>query len=400
MRAVEHPIRSTESVGLEVEMFPMWDDGRRLRISESAAYLCDLEELDGPDPSFRIPSGKITFEPGGQIELSAEPSVSISKSIDAQITAWQTIDELMPGRSVFTGLDLWNDVASVPLQLQAPRYSAMHRYFARQWSVGRSMMRHSCSVQINLDGGGPRMSQRVRVAEHLAPAIIASFSTSPAGQSASGRGRVWQQLDPSRTGFLPADADLSEAVYQKAMSAGVLVVRHEGEWHPGPDGLTFCEWDQNGHSPWGRPSDDDLRYHLSTLFTEVRPRNGTLEIRTPDAVPLRYLSALVTLVASIVYSDSAGAELLEVVPRNDLSALSVEAAEKGTEEPRVAEIARRTWRLALHAAQTNPGVDPSHLAEAAEFVERVVERKSSLSLELRQAMGIDADKALDWASAT
>ncbi len=75
-------------------------------------------------------------------------------------------------------------------------------------------------------------------------------------------------------------------------AANVLLVRRTSTaWEPGWPGWTFGDWLWHGHPRHGRPSVDDLRYHLTTLFLEVRPR-GFLELRAIDALPARWRCSL------------------------------------------------------------------------------------------------------------
>ena len=43
----------------------------------------------------------------------------------------------------------------VPRVLDAPRYRAMEEYFDSRWPAGRTMMRNTASIQVNLDAGRP-----------------------------------------------------------------------------------------------------------------------------------------------------------------------------------------------------------------------------------------------------
>ena len=131
----------------------MASSGRRLRIDDMVGDRLGWDRLRGPDPSYRLEGATLTFEPGGQIEVSTDPVPSISGAIDLALTSLEKVAAAIPGRAVFAGLDLWNGVSTVPLQLRAPRYTAMDTYFGGLSSVGRVMMRHTCAVQLNLDGG-------------------------------------------------------------------------------------------------------------------------------------------------------------------------------------------------------------------------------------------------------
>ncbi len=396
--AVVEPAVSGYSVGLEIEAFPMGLSGDRLSIGDVAARLGWPQESSG-DPHITVGTAGVGFEPGGQIEVSTPPSASISESIDAQIRAWEAVSDLVSSRLVFVGLDLWNRAERVPLQLAAPRYPAMGRYFASRSRWGQVMMKHTASVQINLDGGGTQLAGRVAVAQALAPFITASFSASPGPTAHSDRARVWQRLDPTRTGFLDLSDGVACAMWSKAMRADVLVVRRPDGWHPGRPGFSYANWLERGHSVWGQPESDDLRYHLTTLFPEVRPRHGTLEIRSPDSLPLRWLPALVVLVAAAVYDDAAGPEIGELVSRHPLPRLWWRAAVDGLDDTTIASVARQVWLRALEAARAmTPAIDTPHLDTAEAFVERFVLTSLAPAAELRASLARGAVHGLDWAS--
>lgn len=397
--AVLRPEKTGMTVGLEVEAFPMGSTGERLLVDQTAGRLTRglTPRDDGIDPHLTAEGAAVTFEPGGQLEVATRPA-TISGAIDAQLRAWKRLDELLGARLVFTGVDLWNDVYSVPLQLRAPRYRAMDGFFSIGSGWGRLMMRHTASVQINLDGGDRWFGHRVRVAQALAPFITASFAASPVWSVPSGRALVWQSIDHTRTGFLDFSDDPAKGVWEKARAANVLLFCHRGTWERGAPGYTLETWIRHGHPRWGRPDPDDVRYHLTTLFPEVRPRHGTLEIRTPDSLPLRFLPALVALVSGAVYDRSAGHEILELTAGNDLTDLWRRAARWGLQDPALAGPASRVWNIALEAARSSTlRISTVHRDDAAEYVERYVHAARCPSDVLLETLARDPREALVWA---
>jgi gamma-glutamylcysteine synthetase len=81
-------------------------------------------------------------------------------------------------------------------------------------------------------------------------------------------------------------------------------VRHGDDLVPMPERLTFGAWIRDGHA-LGRPTADDLDYHLTTLFPPVRPR-GFLELRFLDAVPDPWWRVAVAVTTALVQDRSAG----------------------------------------------------------------------------------------------
>ncbi|WP_097257123.1 MULTISPECIES: ergothioneine biosynthesis glutamate--cysteine ligase EgtA [unclassified Streptomyces] len=234
----------------------------------------------------------VTTEPGGQLELSSPPSPSLDDCITVVDSDLALVRGVLKGHGLVLtghGHDLWRAPRRV---LTEPRYAAMETYFDRFGSAGRSMMCSTASVQVCVDSGddtdGPHGYRfRWRLAHLLGPVLVAAFANSPlAGGRPTGwkstRQRVWASLDPARTLAPAPAADPRTAWASYALDAPVLCVRADGTDWTAPAGLTFRDW-LRGRGP--RPAtEDDLRYHLTTLFPPVRPR-GHLELRMIDAQP-------------------------------------------------------------------------------------------------------------------
>ncbi|MFK4226753.1 ergothioneine biosynthesis glutamate--cysteine ligase EgtA [Streptomyces sp. NPDC019890] len=249
----------------------------------------------------------LTFEPGGQLELSSPPAASLMECIDstaADLDAVRTA--LRPAGLTLSGLGLdpWHPPRRL---LHEPRYDAMEAYFDRTGPSGRAMMCTSASIQVCLDAGeaepGPLgYGRRWQLAHLLGAVLMAAFANSPARQGShtgwrSTRQAVWTALDAVRPLSPPLGEEPRAAWTTHALDAPVMCIRTpEGPWTL-PDGLTFREWLR--HRAPRPPTRDDLDYHLTTLFPPVRPR-GHLELRMIDAqsgedgwlVPLAVTTAL------------------------------------------------------------------------------------------------------------
>src|SRR5438874_13080078 len=96
----------------------------------------------------------------------------------------------------------------------------MQAHFDAIGPSGRRMMRQTAALQVCVDTGRGRIAwERWRLANLAGPALSAAFANSPIIQGEmtgckSARSRIWQNVDPSRTGFagLHIGAD-SEAAY-------------------------------------------------------------------------------------------------------------------------------------------------------------------------------------------
>jgi glutamate--cysteine ligase len=155
----------------------------------------------------------------------------------------------------------------------------------------------------------------------------------------------------------------------------VLCVRREpgSSWRADP-GLTFRRWIRRREP--GRPTRDDLDYHLTTLFPPVRPR-GYLELRMVDAqpddgwvVPLAVASAL--LDSPAIADDVLAATEAVWAPSGGAGPWLV-AAREGLADRELAAAARACFALAA-GSLARLGVAPSIRAAVADFAERYVHR--------------------------
>jgi glutamate--cysteine ligase len=417
-------------VGLEAETFPVrvLADGTPAGrvLLDDLVQLLDLQAKAGgtlglPDPASatlapRYPlagGGSLTFEPGGQLEHSTTTHPCAAAAL-AELDL--VGDELVPALQrhgvllAAAGSDVWLPDGEVPQQLRAPRYPAMAAYFELRGPYGAAMMRRSCALQINLDLGGPAtVAERWLVANLVAPLATATFAASPGPGAVSTRALAWQRLDPTRTGFPRrlvdgSSADPVEQLADAALAADVLLLRCRAPapWEPGRPGWSFADWLRDGHPRHGPPTDDDLRYHLSTLFFEVRPR-GFMELRAIDALPARLRPVPVVLLAGLLedpLARAAARELLEP-QRGALPALARRAATGGLADPTLAALAAALWPLACEGARRLGGyLESRHVALAEEFLERLTLRRRCPADELRAALARGPAAALAWASGT
>ncbi len=420
--------RSPGRIGLEVERFPIRSRaaGRpegRVRIDGGTPdSLSVLDGLAGEAigvrgevggiPSYPVPGGgRLTFEPGGVLEHATAVHDTAAGALDEVERLGPVLATAFDDEGVLlasAGTDPWHDVADVPLQLDCFRYPAMAEYFDRRGPQGRIIMRHTCSVQVNLDLGlESERTERWTLANLLAPLLTATFASSPAGDDVCARARAWQALDLTRTGFPRRllDGSTDDPVAQladAALEADVLLVRTGPDSaEPGVPGWSFGDWLAHGHPERGRPTAADLDYHLSTVFHEVRPR-GMLELRCVDAVPQRWRDVPVTLVAGAIEDRGARSRLLELLAprRGDLLALWHHAAGRGVDDPSFCALAVEAWSYAMEGAGRLPAgyLPDGALAVAEEYLERFALRGRCPADELRDELHADRAAALAWAA--
>lgn len=314
------PTRNTDRnatpghIGLEIELIPVYVGAWPPRPVPAA----ELTQMLFSDRELSV-DGRLTFEPGGQVELSPPPAPTVS----AALTQAQSLLGRLRGccdpqgvALVRTGTNPWHSCDELGLQTDRPRYRAMQAHFDGIGSSGRRMMRQTAALQICLDWApGEVGRERWRLANLAGPALTAAFGNSPVLEGSvtgyrSTRSAIWQKTDATRTGFdgPQVGGDLATAYTVFALGAEAMPLpREEGEELPFR--LPFGDWVERDGA---RPDSDDLAHHLTTLFPPVRP-HGYIEVRYLDALPERWMPVPVCLLAALLYDRQACWQALEAL---------------------------------------------------------------------------------------
>ncbi|GMU79002.1 MAG: glutamate--cysteine ligase EgtA [Acidimicrobiia bacterium] len=320
-------------------------------------------------------ASRVSFEPGGQVELSSEalPGLLAIPSLRADAAALGAALHREGVGMVAIGLEPGTRRARF---LRSPRYDAMEAFFDAASDAGRTMMRSTAALQVNLDlGPTSEVEARWSLVHAVGPVLAATFAHSPfAGGRPSGwrstRLAVWKHVDPGRTAPVANGVRGPEAWAAYALAADVMLVRHRRDEHlPVPPGLSFAEWIARGH-PAGWPDVDDLDYHLTTLFPPVRPR-GWYELRMIDALGARWWP-VAAAVATVLLDDpdAAACARRATAPVRDRWD---DAARHGLAHPDLAAAAQHCFRAA-RSALGRRGADPATIDATGEFEDRFVRR--------------------------
>jgi glutamate--cysteine ligase len=418
-----------DRIGLEQEQFAVkvgagGQPAGRIRLHGTNGALATLDRLASGVNSpwqrqvsasglgeYRLANGgRITFEPGAQVEHSSAVHPNLVAALDDLNQVSDRLNQAFRSRGAVlaaSGIDLWHDIEDAPQQLRAGRYISMADYFDQRSQWGRVMMRHSASLQINLDHGPDGVWQeRWRLANLMAPFVLATFAVSPGPLGVSTRALAWQGLDPTRTGFpalLVADNDDSplDVWAEAALDADVMMFRlADGSYATGTPGWSFRDWIEQGHAEHGWPTIEDLDYHLTTLFFEVRPR-GFLELRSCESLPARWLPAPVLLITSLLYEDQARSNALALLDscQSRLPELWRQAARAGIRAPEIGPLADRLWGIALAGAARLPSelTGNQAIVVARTFLERFTFAGRMPADELNELMD-DPRRTLAWAT--
>ena len=355
-------------VGVELEWLVC--DGRDPALPvDQRRVAAALARLDEPGA---LPGrGRLTTEPGGQVELSSAPASGLGGCVAAARSDLTAVRQaIAPAGLSLAGHGL--DPLRPPRRvLNLPRYVAMEEFFDRSGPWGRVMMCSTASVQVCVDAGqeqgGPSgFRWRWHLLHLLSPVLVASFANSPFqdGRPAgwkSTRQAVWSRLDPSRTrapadgepgapdrgtGW-PEDTDPRSAWVSYVLDAQVMLLRDpvSRRW-TAPSGLTFRDWVRGAIGP--PPTADDLTYHMSTLFPPVRPR-GHLELRVIDAQPGDGW-IVPTAVVSALLDDPVAAQAamaaVEPLQEGRPGELLLRAARHGQDDPQLGAASRECFAAA------------------------------------------------------
>lgn len=365
------PVRSANprAIGLELELIPVFKATRTRALAKKGTPASTVEvlsllgqregwkeEANGDDPpAWTLPDGaRISFEPGGQMEISTAPKPTASEVIDSTQRLVKALREAMATSGIellARGVDPFNPIDSVPLQLHRERYAGMTRYFDSIGPSGVQMMRQTAALQMNLERGEDPNS-RWRLLNSLAPIVVALFANSRqyAGKAtawASYRAHLWRTLDPSRTGIIYDETSSAERYLRFALDAAAMRGRGSEyralrEWIRSP--ATIQEW-------LGEPGfqQDDWLFHLSTLFPEVRPKEF-FELRSADTIDPDALAAPVVFVTSLVYDEESARKAAELIGAPSEKLLE-RAGRLGMTDPEIRKKVSKLVMLALEGAR-------------------------------------------------
>ena len=258
----------------------------------------------------------VSLEPGGALELSGAPLETIHETCDEVNTHLREVKDIADAIGVgFIGLGaapIWSH-EDMPLMPKG-RYALMNDYMEKVGTMGRSMMRRTCTVQVNLDFASETdMVQKLRVALALQPVATALFANSPFFEGKpnglkSWRSHIWRHLDDARTGMLPfvfEDGMGFERYVEYALDVPMYFVYRDGRYINAL-GMSFRDFLQGKLPalPGEIPTLSDWADHLTTAFPEARIKKY-MEMRGADGGPWRRLCALPAFWVGLMYDQSA-----------------------------------------------------------------------------------------------
>jgi gamma-glutamylcysteine synthetase len=218
----------------------------------------------------------VTFEPGGQLELSLPVDRSATDAASSLVDAVASVRRAVARDGIELLDEALDTRPAAPRRLRSPRYDAMERHFDSIGPAGRVMMRRTASTQVCLDWWpGAEGWEQYRALLLSGPWIAAAYarSTGPGSRLAT-----WLEVDPARTAFdgRLLEGDPAEAYARFAAGAARFAEPHD-----------------------------------TTLFPPVRPRGHYLEVRYLDAQPMDRVEQAIETIATIAYDPEVRGRVLD-----------------------------------------------------------------------------------------
>jgi glutamate--cysteine ligase len=274
----------------------------------------DWQELREADQLIGLTKdgANISLEPGGALELSGAPLETIHETCDEVNVHLKEVKDIADEIGVgFIGLGAaptWMH-EEMPLMPKG-RYKLMDAYMGKVGTMGRTMMRRTSTVQVNLDYSSEAdMIQKLRVGIALQPVAVALFANSPFFEGKpnghkSWRSRVWRDTDNARAGMIPFvfDDDFGfERWVEYALDVPMYFVYRDGKYIDAL-GQSFRDFldGKLPALPGEKPTLSDWADHLTTAFPEARIKKY-IEMRGADGGPWRRLCALPAFWVGLCY---------------------------------------------------------------------------------------------------
>lgn len=322
-------------VGIEIERMGMWPDGKALHYRRQVAadgtqrpgaedllkalhekYGWPLVENEKGQPlGMKSPYGKVSLEPGSQLELSSDPHPDLRRArieirkFEAQVEEiTQTWGMKWPGIGV-NPTQTVSDIDVIP----SARYHIMTEYLPKRGKLATSMMRLATSIQVNLDYTSEAEGiAMLRAGLAGAPLSYALFGNSPFSEGnttnvLSFRNLIWRDTDPDRTGLLPQafDPDFNFDTYADLVWHRPLMFAQDGSGNYIPGNGKSLADIAAGKLPGATITDDNQMNAIREMFFETRLKPGYVEVRCLDALMPAQRYAAVAFWMGILYDRTA-----------------------------------------------------------------------------------------------
>ena len=336
LQEISDYIRAGESddknLGLEIEHFIVNDEGVQIGFHEISELIDKVGRELGAEIIYidHFPVGYYTgeystsLEPSCQFEISINPYSDL-ETIESIYKEFRSIwDPIFAERGYH--FETKGNLPLVEKQVITPddiplspkrRYKYMDEYFKESGRYGKYMMRASASAQVSIDYKSEEdMIRKLTILQKISPIfMIIMENKSEEDSTLPGEDKMhlfrtqeWDDLDPSRTGFVPHSFD-SDFGYDKMADVisdtPLILLTDEGETidvgHQTARELIDSQvlyWDEIGEERRKKL----IEHFMSMGFFHFRVKKY-IEIRVADSVPILKALGYVALIKGLIYSE-------------------------------------------------------------------------------------------------
>ncbi|QNO14054.1 glutamate--cysteine ligase [Alkalicella caledoniensis] len=266
-----------------------------------------ISQQDGYPLGLEKDGSTITFEPGGQVEISIKPFEKIAE-VDA---AYRRIiddiySQMLPNQIlVSVGYHPKTEIATLPI-LPKKRYEMMFEYFKNHGAKSHNMMKGTAATQVSIDYCDEAdFVKKYKVAHFLAPVLASLFDSTPIFEGKiydkeNPRVAIWEETDPVRSKLVPGAISKTfdfRSYAEYLLDVPPILVNKDGvDIYTGEATLRelLHRYDF---------SEKELEHIQSMVFPDVRLKKF-IEIRMADALPYPYGLAVVAMIKGIFYTPS------------------------------------------------------------------------------------------------
>ncbi len=332
---------SDRKVGIEIERIAMWPSLKSFSYSdgEKPGATTLLKKLskqhiwpiitnnDGSPLGLTSTHGKVSLEPGSQVELSTDPLkdlFQVQKEVDLFEAKVSAITDEWGLMWLTLGTDPLHAVKDIEL-IPSVRYQIMTDYFEQRSRLGTSMMRRTASVQINLDYTSEKEAiEMLRASLLTSPVSYALFGNSPfidgkMSGYCSYRNQIWLETDPKRTGMFSEafSKDFNfERLAEYLWKEPLMFVQNRKKQYVPANGMNLHDIEEGKID--GVLLDDTNQWNaIRQLFTDSRVKPGYVEIRSLDNLCPKDRYASTAFWMGLLYSEDARKLCMELLGKYD-----------------------------------------------------------------------------------
>jgi glutamate--cysteine ligase len=303
-------------LGIEVECFIFDKNNNRIPVNKGSSFSASdlLKELESSS------NGNYSLEPGGQIEWSSPPSYQL-KDIERDLLEYKdSLDKILNRegfKSLYIGVDPFNNPREIDLIAQK-KYLLMNDNMDKKGSLGKWMMRNTCSIQINYDIiDEPDLEELTFILDCIHPVTSYLFSNSPFIEKTPNgnlnlRNHIWENTDSDRCRSLVDHGifkrkDLLE-LYLEFASKVPSIFKLDDDLNIQSSKSALGD-DLKSRFDKGSLRPEDIQAALHQIFTNVRLKN-LIEVRDIDCLPFEHIMAPVAFITGLITNKKIRKELL------------------------------------------------------------------------------------------